>query len=121
MESDQLLRLYVADPNKDLNGNEIEPFFSNVEIDNLLERFEDDMYGAAAEAWRIKAGRAVELVNSTTDNSTFSLSDIHKHCMNMVEHYSDISGSVGGATLSNIRLDSQPDFMDDEGDEIVVA
>jgi hypothetical protein len=119
MENDQLLRLYVADPDRDADGNAVRPFFSNAEIDELLTRFGDDVYGASAEGWRIKAGRAVELVNSTTDNSTFSLSDVHKHCMAMVDHYSGISTGGGpGAEFANVLLSTQP-TDEGEGDDLV--
>jgi len=119
MENESLLRLYLADPTTDADGNEIQPFLSTPELEQLLAGADDDIYGAAAEGWRIKAARAVELVNSTTDNSTFSLSDIHKHCMLMVDHFSDLSPGGGvGAQLVNVKLDSGS-AGDDEGDDIV--
>ena len=118
-----LLRVYLADPVLDAEGNPITPFFSDEFLADLLEKFGDDIYGAAAEGWVMKAAAAAELVNASTDNSTFSLSDIHKHCMAMVDYYSGLSTSgsaFGVGQLINVGMASQyKSSQEDEGDDIV--
>jgi hypothetical protein len=119
------LRLYLADPTVDSEGNPITPFFSDEFLQEMLDKFGDDIYGAAAEGWVMKAAAAAELVNASTDNSTFSLSDVHKHCMAMVEYYGALSTSGGGGAfgagiLVNVGMTTDyKSSQDEEGDDIV--
>lgn len=56
-----------------------------------------DFYGAAAECWRLKAGRAGILVNTSGDNQRFDLSQIREACNEQVAYFENLrmTGSVG--------------------------
>jgi hypothetical protein len=112
-----LLRLYLADPTQTRDGTELKPFFDDPTLDDLLSRVGGDEYAAAAEGWRIKAANTAEWVNVDVDNSSFSLSDAHKHAMDMVEMYESLSASSGEFVSVSMKTDY--DTEEAEGDDMV--
>ena len=97
----ELLRLYLADTNPDVDKR----FFTDPTLEALLDAA-DDVYGAAAEGWLIKSADVAKWYSVTIDGSTMSRDQVFKHCMDMREHYLGIS--VGGGRLSNTRLQVTP-------------
>jgi hypothetical protein len=112
-----LLRLYLADPVTDRRGQEITPFFDDPTLNDLLDRVGGDEYAAASEGWRIKAADVAGWVNVDVDNSSFSLSDAHKHAMDMVEMYESLSASSGEFVSVSMKTDYNTSEL--EGDDMV--
>lgn len=105
------LKLYVddcADPK--LTDNELTIILKKYALtdefgtlpDGAWETF--DMYGAAAECWKIKAGRAAKYVNINADGQQISLNQIQQTCEMQYQHYLALA-SVGNITV--IGLDSE--------------
>jgi hypothetical protein len=51
-----------------------------------------DLYSAAAEIWRIKAGWRVKHVTFTADDQVFKQSDWFRHCLIMASQYEGMAG-----------------------------
>jgi len=49
-----------------------------------------DLYGAAADVWRAKAGQAGKLFDFSTDNHSLKRSQIMDHCLKMADYYSTL-------------------------------
>lgn len=49
-----------------------------------------DLYGAAADVWRAKAGQAGKLFDVSTDNHRLSRSQIMDHCLKMADYYAGL-------------------------------
>src|SRR5215218_9591719 len=49
-----------------------------------------DIYGAAAECWRIKAARAAKFINLNADGQNISLAQIREACNEQYAYYSSI-------------------------------
>lgn len=86
---------------RDLLGEPIPPggsaddtLFSEDQIDDLLERFPDDIEDQAREGWRIKAASLANLVNTAEAGAKRDLSDLHEKAMTMWKMYGGTSGSV---------------------------
>lgn len=50
-----------------------------------------DLYGAAADIWRMKGGAYAVAVDFKTDNMSVKRSDVAKHCREMFNYYSMMS------------------------------
>jgi hypothetical protein len=46
-----------------------------------------DLYGAAADVWRAKAGQAAKAYDVSTDNHRLSRSQMMDHCLKMADYY----------------------------------
>jgi len=46
-----------------------------------------DLYGAAADIWRAKAGQASKLFDFSTDNHSLKRSQVLDHCLKMADYY----------------------------------
>jgi hypothetical protein len=63
-----------------------------------------DLYFAAAEGWRWKAGKISDVFDMSTDQQTFDRSQKVEHCMKMAAFYEQRAGSSiygGGVASSN--------------------
>jgi len=74
-----------------VGGDEDDTNFTDEQIDDILERF-PDLYEGVAEGWRILAGQFAKLVNTNESGTSRSMSDLHRHALEMNKFYS--SGSV---------------------------
>lgn len=61
--------------------------FSRIELAYNLRR-------AAAEGWRLKAGKAANQYDFKTDVSSFQRDQLYKHCMEMYKSYRNKPGSI---------------------------
>lgn len=77
-----------------------ESWLSNDQITVWLTQL-GSVEAAAAEGWRVKAGRYAELVDTAEGTSKRSMSDLHKNALAMVDYYSGASGSTQGRTRSH--------------------
>ncbi len=59
-----------------------------------------DLYGAAAEAWRIKAGRASTYISVSADGQQMSLNQIRDACNQQYEYYTRLR-QTGTITVSD--------------------
>jgi hypothetical protein len=46
-----------------------------------------DLNSAAAEGWRLKAGKAANRFDFGSDVNSFSRDQVYKHCIEMAKHY----------------------------------
>jgi hypothetical protein len=93
----KLLRVYLADP----PGPDEK--FTDTDLVALIET-NPDLYAAAADGWRARAGVLAEQnFNATVDGATMNLGDLWKHCIDMAEHYEQL----GGGSLSSVLLDTE--------------
>lgn len=111
-----LLRLYLADPITDAEGNEIVPFLSQDVLATLMDEAGDDIHAAASAGWQIKAARASELVDTMIDGDQFSLSDLRRHAMLMVDLHGSLSGT--GGSMVNIEMTTASAPSTTEGDDL---
>jgi len=92
----ELLRLFLADP----AGN-TESFHDDI-LTTLWDDNSEDVYAAAADGWRIKAGKVAELYAAQIDGSYLSREQIWEHCIRMADHYE----KLGGGGMVSVRMDS---------------
>lgn len=91
-----LLRIYLADP----AGNDAR--FTNEDLQALIDT-NPDLYAAASDGWRARAGElATTNFDATVDGATMQLSDLYEHCIDMAEHYE----ALGGGSISSVLLDT---------------
>ena len=64
-----------------------------------------DLYAAAAEGWRWKAGKIADAFDFSTDQQSFDRSQKVKHCMDMAAKYDALAGTsiYGGGVTSSGR------------------
>lgn len=92
-----LLRLYLADPSESTEK------FTEPDLVALIET-NPDLYSAAADGWRVRAGVLAEQnFNATVDGATMNLGDLWRHCIDMAEHYE----RLGGGSFSSVLLDTE--------------
>lgn len=60
-----------------------------------------DLYGAAADVWRTKAGQAAAIYDISTDNHSLSRSQIMEHAMEMCQYYTGLAGPQVTTLLSD--------------------
>jgi hypothetical protein len=100
MEATQLalLRLYIADP----SGNS--EYLHDDTLETLYTQADESIFGAAAEAWRMKAANVADWYLANIDGSFLSRNQVWEHCMAMADHYGKLSGT--GVGIVNIEMDS---------------
>jgi hypothetical protein len=100
MEATQLalLRLYIADP---AGTSE---YLHDDTLDTLYSQADGSIFGAAAEAWRMKAANVADWYLANIDGSFLSRNQVWEHCMAMADHYGKLSGT--GVGIVNIEMDS---------------
>ena len=66
-----------------------------------------DVYGAAADVWRQKAGHAAEKIDFSTDNHSVKRSHVVDNCLQMANRYAQMSGVPvqEGNTATAVRSD----------------
>jgi hypothetical protein len=98
------LRLYIADRIPD-GGTDDEAFFSDLILDDVLER-QGDVYAAASECWAIKQAYYADMVDLSDTTMSRAYSDLHRHASEMVVYYTAIAPSTASgsrrATVSSI-------------------
>jgi hypothetical protein len=77
-------------------GSDIDPYFSDAQLDELLAQNGDNVYTAAAEAWRMKAADFADLVDIDESGSSRKLSQMYKQAMAMAEFFDKQAVVVGG-------------------------
>lgn len=78
---------------------ESDSMFTDAEIEDFLLRARRDLERAAYFGWLAKAANYSNLINVGEGNATRSMSDLHKHAMDMVKYYeSSNAGLVQGRT-----------------------
>lgn len=108
LDDHELLRLYLDDlPDSD-TGN---VFFRDDHLDRLIAE-SNDLYGAAAAGWRIKAARVVEWFNVDIDGAEMSLGQAFRHAMDMAKVFRD--ESTGELTFP--KLDSEFQIASEESE-----
>lgn len=84
-------------------GVDEDTLFSDDMIDDILTRY-PDIYEAAAEGWRIKAAKLADLVNTNESGTSRSMSDLHKHALEMAKYFGGQSVTVGEAAVDRGRV-----------------
>jgi hypothetical protein len=79
--------------------------FTDGQLQDILNSVNGDYNIAAAQVWRIKAGRYADLVNMTEGSSSRQWSNAHKQALEMTTHYEGISsdGGSSGGPVARIR------------------
>lgn len=93
------LRALVGESIPD-GGTEADTLFTEVEIDDILSQ-SDDVERAAYEAWREKAAKLANLVDTTEGNSQKKFSQLLDNANDMVKLY---LRSSGGPTEGRTRI-----------------
>lgn len=91
-----LLRLYVDD-----KATDPDKLFSDPELQNFIDSHPDDLHGAAAEIWGIKAATVSEWYLAQTDGSLLARQQVFDHCLKMQEYHS----TKGASTLVSVLMD----------------
>ena len=111
------LRLNLDDPD---NGD-TDPFFSDVQLNNLLaDTQEDDVNAASATGWLMKAAAVSDWYQATADGASMSRQQVFEHCLRMHQKYEDASSG----TLVSVRMEVEHETGNDapgneEGDDLV--
>lgn len=74
--------------------------FSDNDLGTVLTEYAGDLNRAAAQVWRIKAGRYADLVSMSEGNSNRQWSGAYKQALEMAEMYDAIADGDGGAGSS---------------------
>lgn len=83
--------------------DDTDTLFSNEEIDFLLAEH-GSVEAALGEGWRMKAASLAGLVDTTEGTSKRAMSDLHKHAVEMVKHYSvDPTPGSSGAGVTYVH------------------
>lgn len=64
-----------------------------------------DLYGAAADIWRVKASHAAEMVDFSTDGHSVKRSNLASACLSMADYYGRKSSGEGQRTVKLTRDD----------------
>ncbi len=81
-----------------VGGTEADTLFTDAEIMNLTDQF-DDLERAAYQGWRVKAARLSSLVDTTEGNSQKKFSQLLDNAADMIKLYSrSSSGPTEGRT-----------------------
>ena len=108
----RLVRLYINQPEND------EPFTDSV-IQDMIDRVDGDVYSAAAEMWRIKAGSVADWYQVTADGSSLSRQQVFEHCQAMATYYSTQGTFSGAGTMASVRM-STDYFIEEESEDDMV-
>lgn len=100
-DEDQLRGL-LGEPIPD-GGTESDTFFTDLDIENMLIVAEDDVDRAAVQGWRMKAAHYAGLVNITEGNASRNMSDLHKHALDMIQHFQKSNTVTGRTRIGRIR------------------
>ena len=85
-------------------GNESDTMFSDVELQEMLDKANQDMDRAAYEGWRAKAAEFANLVDTTEGNYSRKFGQLLDNANTMARLYSRAGGSVEGRTrIGRIR------------------
>lgn len=88
MDDLETLRRFVDDLDND------PPEFDDDTLNAILEARDGDIQAAASDVWAMKAAQYARLVNMSENNSTRSLSDMHKHALAMVKDFREASAAT---------------------------
>jgi hypothetical protein len=108
----RLVRLYIDEPSNDN--------FDDTVISDMLDRVDGDVYSAAAEFWRIKAGTVVDWYQVTADGSSLSRGQVFDHCQAMATYYSSQGTFAGAGTMASVRMSTDYLINDDESEDDLV-
>ena len=87
------LRRMVAD-RLPRDGDDTDTFWTNEDITDLLVWNGNNLTLAALAGWIEKAGFYAERVTVVESGSERKLSDIHKHCLNMIKYFTALAGPI---------------------------
>ena len=109
MNTIQLLREYIAEPTT--------RFWDDPFLEQILGSKGGDLFGAAAEIWRLKTGKMAEHFDFMVDRAdSFEKSAVFRHCKAMAEYYDSMAGSqivnVKMATDDTVGEDTDAEFAD---------
>ena len=100
-DTDQL-RALLGEPIPD-GGTESDTFFTDLDIEQFLINSEGEIDRAAVQGWRVKAAHYAGLVNVTEGNASRAMSDLHKHALDMVQHFQKSNVVTGRTRIGRIR------------------
>jgi hypothetical protein len=86
-------------------GSDLDTYFSDAEIQSILDDTDGNIRRAAYEGWQLKAAYYADLVTVTEGNALRQMSDLHKHALDMVKQYGG-AGSIltaGRTRVGRIR------------------
>lgn len=99
---EQQLRLLVGERIPP-GGSETDTLFSDEELSIILNRHEDNLTAAAAEAWAIKAAEFAVLIDISEEGSERRLSQRYRHAMLQLSYYSELVAADKEALLEAAR------------------
>lgn len=98
------LRLFLSEKIPQ-GGSDTDTYFSDAEIENILEDTDGDVRRAAYIGWQAKAAYYADLVTVSEGNAIRQMSDAYDHAIKMVKQFGD-SGSLltsGRTRIGRIR------------------
>jgi hypothetical protein len=90
---------------KPAGGSDADLFFTDDDVNNLIQESGGNMNRAAYEGWRLKAANYAELITITEGNAMRQMSDLHKHALDMIKHFETASSTLvmGRTRVGRIR------------------
>lgn len=83
-------------------GSEGEAFFSNAEIDDLLEEANNDLNRAAMNGWLAKMAEFAKLIDTDISGANRKLSQMYKQAEGMLRHYASVIGADADAVVGRV-------------------
>ena len=96
---------------------DIDTFFTNTQVSDLLDRHFDNLNAAAAEGWLRKAADVAKLIDISESGSERSLSQKYKHYLSMAKHFADAAGTDLVAAGAGRRVIGRPINLDESDSE----
>lgn len=97
------LRLWLSDP------EDARQFFDDPTLQAMIDRAAD-LYAAAAEGWRIKAGHVAEWYDVNIDGRGLSREQVFRHCIRMADYYMN----SGTGEIRSIAMSTASDTDESE-------
>jgi len=107
-----LLRLNLADPDDDLNGEG--DVFTDAQLTDLLNLHDGDINAATSAGWYIKAGNVADWYQASADGTGLSRNQVFDHCRMMARDYDQRSAGRITSVLMSVEdetaINTEGDF-----------
>lgn len=86
----------------DVIREDVEPFFGEEALEEILNRTSSDIYAAAALGWSLRAADYAKLIDFDESGSSRKLSQKFDHAMKKAKFYLDQSGGLTAAATRTV-------------------
>lgn len=109
------LRLYLGDK-IEAGETENDKFFTNAEIQGLLDDNANDLFVAAADGWTIKVSKYSELIDSDESGSARKLSQKYRQALERSKYWAQKVIDVQNVSASALRVVAKVASLDESND-----